>query len=170
MKIYYKELPLEEGFEISAKPSKYDRLVGGREVSIASGIGLFESCTGKIKCWRCSCEADRWIVDKDQNDLRSKPVLNLYATKAGVLVLMTRDHIIPKSLGGVDTVENLRPGCEDCNGNRGSKMNKADKKFMQLHPHLVDAERAARGQERLARNYEKALKHSKEIQNEVLHS
>jgi len=65
--------------------------------------------------------------------------------------MMTRDHIIPKSLGGIDSVQNLRPGCEVCNGGRGSKMNKADKKFMTDHPELISAARVAKGLENKAR-------------------
>ena len=34
---------------------------------------------------------------------------------------LTIDHIIPKSKGGKDTLENLRPMCRDCNRRRGNK-------------------------------------------------
>ena len=164
MDIYFKEIPLEEGFAVALQP-KHSRIVAGKEVSLASGIILFQTRWGDgkgglIKCWRCGCVADRWIATLGQNDKKSKPVLNLYAmrykkTKKGLiipkLVLMTRDHIIPKSRGGKDDVENLRPGCELCNGNRGNEMNKRDQKFMDANPHLICPDRKARGEEIMAR-------------------
>lgn len=33
---------------------------------------------------------------------------------------LTPDHILPKSLGGDDTTENVRPMCEPCNNNLGT--------------------------------------------------
>ena len=42
--------------------------------------------------------------------------LNLYAlTNDNEEVLMTKDHIIPKSKGGRDTLSNLQTMCYDCN-------------------------------------------------------
>ncbi len=160
--IYFKEISLEEGFKIALLP-KHSRIVAGKEVSLASGIGLFRSMHGrKIACWKCGCVADRWVATQGKNDTRSKPVLNLYATKIlkptkkrpyviQSLVMMTRDHIIPKSFGGVDTIENLRPGCEICNGQRGSNMNKRDIAFMAENPHLICPVRAAKGAAHRAR-------------------
>lgn len=150
MKIFYKELSLEEGFEVSDL-EKNSRIVAGREVSNASGIALFNSMRGKpITCWHCGAIADRWISCKDMNDI-SRPVLNLFATRVRrrdgmqFLVMMTRDHIIPKSLGGVDDNSNLRPGCEDCNSDRGSKMDKSDLAFMEANPHLISQARVEKG-------------------------
>ncbi len=156
MFIFYKELSLADGFDVADAP-KASRIVGGREVSLCSGIELFQSLREQpIKCWRCKCVADRWVSVRHYNDHRTKPVLNLYGIrtrtiKGGAvkqeLVLMTRDHIIPKSLGGVDDIANLRPGCEVCNRDRSSNMNKQDTKFMNDHPELIDPIRAAAAQE-----------------------
>lgn len=160
MLIFYRELPLEEGFAIADRP-KHGRVVAGREVSLASGFSLFSAMRGEpIRCWNCGCTADRWVVSKGANDQVMKPVLNLFATRRVKrrrggsyqrLVMMTRDHIIPKCLGGMDAVANLRPGCEDCNGQRGARMTKADREFMAAHPELIDPVRAMKGAERAAR-------------------
>lgn len=176
MQIFYKELSLEDGFAVSDLP-KLERIVAGREVSMASGIELFRALRGhRIRCWKCGCEADRWVVGKGQGDKIGRPVMNLFAYKfvpstkkrAGYhkLVMMTRDHIIPKSLGGVDRIANLRPGCEDCNSQRGSKMTKGDKKFMERHPELIDPIRAAKGEatrKRLEEEAEKRRKHKEHL-------
>lgn len=43
------------------------------------------------------------------------PHLNLYAKLKDKLVLMTKDHIYPKSKGGSDSSFNLQTMCYDCN-------------------------------------------------------
>lgn len=47
---------------------------------------------------------------------------NLYAPKGDGWVLMTQDHIVPKSKGGGDEDENLRTMCAPCNEKKGNKL------------------------------------------------
>lgn len=42
---------------------------------------------------------------------------NLHAADG---TLMTKDHILPKSLGGEDALSNFQTMCEDCNKNKGN--------------------------------------------------
>jgi hypothetical protein len=157
MLIFYHEVSLEDGFDILSKP-KAERLVRGQAVSAASGAALFLSLRGHpIKCYNCGCEATSWIADRHKNHM-GKPCLNLYARRCGVPVLMTRDHIIPKSLGGVDAVENLRPCCSDCNGLRGNEMTPQEQEFMAAHPHLVDPVRVVKGLAAMKRAEEHRVK------------
>lgn len=37
---------------------------------------------------------------------------------------MTIDHIVPKSMGGTNNIENLRPCCRSCNMLKSNKMTK----------------------------------------------
>jgi hypothetical protein len=151
--IFYKQLSIEEGFEV-LEQTKFDRLVGGRQVSQCSGWNLFKNFKGKpIRCWHCGCEADRWIADRGPKH-QGSPVLNLYGMRYGELVLMNRDHIIPKSLGGVDDVANLRPACEVCNGDRGNTLDPDELQFRKDNPHLIDRYRLEVGQN----NARKAIK------------
>lgn len=48
--------------------------------------------------------------------------LNLYALRGGKEVLMTKDHIVPKSLGGGNGLDNLQTMCTDCNGAKGNSV------------------------------------------------
>lgn len=166
MQIYFKEVDLAHGFTVAREENKHSRIIAGKEVSMCSGIELFKALDGDpIMCYKCGCIADRWILTLGQNDRKSKPVMNLYGVRVWPitkkrnfefhqLVLMTRDHIIPKSEGGKDDIENLRPACEICNGQRGSKMTKDELAFMSANPHLICPERRAKGiraQEKVAR-------------------
>lgn len=50
-----------------------------------------------------------------------KPHFNLYHVgKHGGLVLMNKDHIIPKSKNGPDHIDNLQTMCAPCNTRKGS--------------------------------------------------
>lgn len=132
MKIYHSEFNIEEGFELAKHPKSAC-------IELSPGHKLYEQAylsTGKIKCWCCGLEADRWIVEKHKNDLVGRPVLNPYAIKSGVLVMMNRDHIIPRSLGGLNVLENLRVSCEDCNSERANRITKDDKTFILDNLHL----------------------------------
>ena len=138
MFIFYKEVPLDIGLDILNKPRSEHR-VDGDKISQPSGAALWKDLADKkmqIKCWHCGVEADRFIVKHHPKDMEKPPVLELFAHTGKSLVMMTRDHIIPKSLGGLDSVENLRPGCEPCNRRRQNKMNKKDQTFMDNNPHL----------------------------------
>ena len=139
MLIFYKELTIAEGFCVLFK-HRNERRVDGIKVSAPSGATLWKDCYTRLKpmkCWNCGVEADRFIVKHQRNDAIKPPVVELYAHTGRSLVMMTRDHIIPASLGGSNDIENLRPGCEKCNNGRGNKMNDEDTKFMEEHPHLI---------------------------------
>ena len=148
MHIFHKELDLDAGFKATAvSPCK--RVLDGERFSACSGFELFLSLRRQaIACWSCGCVADRWISMSHPSNQNAPPVLNLFAAKVHnralgiwVPVMMTRDHIIPKALGGVDRVANLRPGCTTCNEKRGIKMAALDVAFMKANPHLISAER-----------------------------
>lgn len=144
--IYHFELSLEEGFNVLDKENKEDRLHRGKRVSACSGWALFRTMRGQqIKCWSCGCEADRWIADQGRRNHMGYPVVNLYGLREGKITLMNRDHIIPKSLGGLDMNENLRPACEVCNGGRGNMPTPEEIKFRAENPHLWSQKRLEDG-------------------------
>lgn len=49
--------------------------------------------------------------------------LNLYAVdNNGDEILMTKDHIIPRSKGGIDDISNYQTMCKLCNEAKGNKL------------------------------------------------
>lgn len=139
MLIYHQRIDLSEGFAVALEP-KGSRLVKGKEVSLPGGIRLFQHLleTGQpLKCWCCGIEATCFISNKGQNNRIGPPVLDLFAETINGPVLMTRDHIIPRSYGGVNDLANLRMGCGPCNNGRGNELDGADIQFMRDHPELI---------------------------------
>lgn len=144
MLIYFKEVDLDEGFRVMAQP-KGSRLVGGRSVSPPSGRALYEALRAAdqpLRCWSCGRDATCFLVNKGSNDKIGPPVLDLYSSDGTDFVLMTRDHIIPKSYGGSNDVANLRVGCGPCNHGRGNSLDAEDIEFMKAHPELFVAGRS----------------------------
>lgn len=89
-----------------------------------------------FKCVECGIEGTHFIKEKSH---KIEPYhINLYATdEDGKEVLMTKDHIIPASQGGLDIPENMQPMCSRCNSKKGNKMpEKVDPVLLALGKYL----------------------------------
>jgi len=69
------------------------------------------------KCVCCGIEGTKVILEKNLNDVT--PHFNLYAKTQDGLVLLTKDHITPKCVGGTDRHSNYQTMCSICNGLKG---------------------------------------------------
>jgi 5-methylcytosine-specific restriction endonuclease McrA len=76
-----------------------------------------------ISCVKCQCVGQYFIKEKGKLDPESFPYhFNLYAiNKDGDEILMTKDHITPRSKGGKDHLSNYQPMCATCNSQKGNK-------------------------------------------------
>lgn len=71
-----------------------------------------------ITCVKCGRVGTHFAIERS-NGQTGRFHLNLYATEPdGTEVLMTRDHTIPRSKGGPNTVSNQEPMCTHCNGRK----------------------------------------------------
>jgi len=68
-------------------------------------------------CTCCGREGAYFKLDVSDPKNPNCKHFNLYCEDG---MLMTKDHIIPKSLGGTDTVTNLQPMCRECNVKKGN--------------------------------------------------
>lgn len=72
-----------------------------------------------VVCVGCGVSGSVFLLES-QGDCR--PHFNLYAERPnGTFVMMTKDHILPRSKGGTDALENLQPMCKRCNGRKGNR-------------------------------------------------
>lgn len=77
--------------------------------------------TKGCKCAVCGIEGKFFAKEKftDQSTYH----LNLYAVDDnGDEILMTKDHIIPRSKGGIDDISNYQTMCKLCNEAKGNKL------------------------------------------------
>lgn len=83
-------------------------------------IKLFET-KGRL-CVRCGIEGTVFILETHSPEVT--PHVNLYAVDPeGNYVLMTKDHILPRSKGGPDHLDNYDPMCAPCNEDKGNRLN-----------------------------------------------
>jgi len=70
-----------------------------------------------IVCVNCGLEGKFFAKERDRygENANGRFHLNLYGIKDGFEVLLTKDHIYPVSLGGLNSLVNLQTMCEDCN-------------------------------------------------------
>lgn len=75
--------------------------------------------TKGLKCACCGIEGKYFGKEKDFNAARYH--LNLYALdESGNEVLMTKDHIVPRSKGGTSELYNYQTMCVKCNIAKGN--------------------------------------------------
>jgi len=83
--------------------------------------------TKGLKCIECGIEGKFFAMEKSARSNNNNKYdiyhFNLYALdEQGREVLMTKDHIIPKSKNGSNKLENLQPMCCICNVKKGSDL------------------------------------------------
>ena len=83
----------------------------------------FKKCG--TRCCKCGLEASFFAKEKHENDKNYH--LNLYGIdEDGNEVLFTKDHILPKSKGGMNNINNYQTMCSKCNQEKGNKIENTD--------------------------------------------
>lgn len=71
------------------------------------------------KCVCCGRTGAYYVLEKSHGSNLRRAHFNLYSDDG---VLMTKDHILPKSKGGADRIENMQTMCTICNVNKGNSV------------------------------------------------
>lgn len=73
-------------------------------------------------CSKCGIEGKYFALEGQLNNRERRYHFNLYALdENGKEVLMTKDHMKPKSKGGNDSIDNYDTLCEKCNSKKSNK-------------------------------------------------
>ncbi len=107
-------LPANEvlSYTTSDCPETMKITVGDRVYVVKMRSKRFNCFRRNCKCVNCGCEGTVMGLDMNKEGYVH---WNLYAKVKGVLRLMTKDHIVPRSKGGADTQSNFQTMCERCN-------------------------------------------------------
>lgn len=73
-------------------------------------------------CVGCNLAANFFAIEEVFFNPCNKITLNLYGIKDNKERYFTKDHIIPKSKNGADTLDNYQPMCWECNALKGNKI------------------------------------------------
>ncbi len=101
-----------------ANRSDQRSLLDGNLIKIST-LRLKTFQTKGVKCVKCGVVGQYFVLERTDPGLYH---LNLYAFENGKEILMTHDHIIPKSKGGLDILSNTQPMCKICNEAKGSNL------------------------------------------------
>lgn len=142
IKSHFKNLPATSSLDIELKKEKIQRIQLG-EFSLddlmpyldRGGTKRAYECQGSIyevrmnsqryflfrecsNCIVCGLKGTKLFLEYHQAD--QTPHFNLYGVKKNELILMTKDHIRAKSLGGQDKHSNYQTMCQICNTLKGN--------------------------------------------------
>ncbi len=125
------ELPLEQSLKISLYRGDGKRTikVGQRRFNVSN---LRTFAVHGCKCVRCGREGNRLVAWQDKGGGLH---VDLFADNNGGLILMNRDHIIPKSKKGSNSDWNYQTMCVKCNCKKGNNESREDRALALFRSH-----------------------------------
>jgi 5-methylcytosine-specific restriction endonuclease McrA len=100
------------------KTIKYKEIDGVMVKMSSQRYAVFKK---SLVCVKCGISGVFFAIEKPEKPENAKYHLNLYAiNKDGKEVLMTKDHIVPKSKGGKNVLTNYQTMCYTCNYEKGN--------------------------------------------------
>lgn len=114
---------LREGLAYIARQNS--RKIQGKwveNVSKPSAVRLKMFASGQIKCVKCGLVGDHFHIERHKNDKVMPFSVNLYGWRGDKEIMLTWDHILPKSLGGSNDLANAQCMCFSCNSSKGNKL------------------------------------------------
>jgi 5-methylcytosine-specific restriction endonuclease McrA len=112
--VHIGEFTLEDVFShITSTDTKREYVVKDKSYFVRMNSDRYFVFRDNPNCVACGLRGTRMMLDV--NPVDQSPHFNLYGEHDGRLVLMTKDHIIPRSRGGADEINNLQSMCCLCN-------------------------------------------------------
>lgn len=97
------------------KPLIYE----GHRISLTSQRLVLFHDSG-VECVECGLQGNIFVLESHKEE---KPHINLYHMDSDArMILFTKDHIYPKSLGGKNIMSNYQTMCTLCNGRKSNKV------------------------------------------------
>ena len=113
-KIKLAEIPIEEFLPfVTSESVKKEYKVGDTIYNVKMNTDRYLLFKNNLSCVSCGLIGTKVFLECHQSDM--KPHFNLYGVEENKLVLFTKDHIIAKAFGGVDSLENYQTMCATCN-------------------------------------------------------
>jgi 5-methylcytosine-specific restriction endonuclease McrA len=86
----------------------------GRVWQVRMSSGRYFTFAESLSCVVCGITGNTMLLERTARS-REQPHFNLYAVSGNCRILMTKDHIQPKSRGGGDSCTNFQTMCIICN-------------------------------------------------------
>lgn len=103
---------------VTVEESKREYRVGDQAFQVRMNSDRYAVFKANRACVACGIVGTKMILDINPGD--QSPHFNLYAVENGRYVLMTKDHILAKSKGGLDVLSNYQTCCSLCNNLKGN--------------------------------------------------
>lgn len=114
------------------KPAKKEFVVNGRSFMVNMDSQRYSVFAKSLCCVDCGLVGEAMILDCQKD---GSAHFNLYGFNSDKeLIMLTKDHLKPKALGGKDILSNYVTMCDKCNCNKGHKY------IGLLSDHLLDWE------------------------------
>lgn len=111
---------------INASRKTYPVVIDGRtvEVVVPMGSQRYQLFVEKgCKCVACGIEGKYFALERHLSGSPYKYHFNLYGKDhTGREVMLTKDHIVPRSRGGRNRLDNYQVLCSPCNTNKADMM------------------------------------------------
>lgn len=122
--------PVDKIFPLVVNPDMVERRkvnLDGDMIKVSSWR-LYNFKMNGCTCVKCGITGSFFAKEKSSEKNDGSYHLNLYAIdKDGNEVLMTKDHVTPKSVGGKNRIENYQTMCVLCNEEKGNGKQKNSK-------------------------------------------
>lgn len=88
-------------------------------------------------CMDCRSEATHYVIHRETNLTKHPYSISFFHVDPNHGIMMhTKDHVIPKSLGGKDIMENYQNYCYDCNQKKGNSLSMTDIAYAVTPTHI----------------------------------